>query len=402
MDANLLNRFRWAACQIDDLERCLDYDEVQSALHSLPQDLNETYFRILTSIPEGRREKTIQLLQFLTYSERPLGVGEAVDAIAIRLDPRGKFDLKYRLPYPSEITRFCSSLVSLVTTESAGETATQLELAHFSVKEYLTSEKVPEPFRHRFSEPNSRGYITRSCLAYLSCLRAGESIDDITAQFPLARYSAEYWMDHAKPAETSNDVRESIMNFFQNDTAYTSWGRLFNPDRPWEEYPKPNMICPLYFASLKGLNIIVQMLLEKGADVNAQGDGRFGNALQAASIGGQDKVVQILLAKGADVNAQGDGYYNNALQAASANGQDKIVQILLAKGADVNTQGGFFGNALQAASANGQDKVVQILLAKGADVNAQDDGYYGNALQAASIEGHDKIVQILLENGANR
>ena len=154
--------------------------------------MNETYSRILTSIPEGRREKTVRILQFLTHSERPLAVGEAVDAIAIRLDPRGEFDPKYRLPYPSEITRFCSSLVSLVTTESARDTATQLELAHFSVKEYLTSEKVPEPFRHRFSEPNSRGYITRSCLAYLTCLRAGESIYNITAQFPLARYSVAY------------------------------------------------------------------------------------------------------------------------------------------------------------------------------------------------------------------
>jgi hypothetical protein len=228
-----------------------------------------------------------------------LAVGEAVDAIAIRLDPRGEFDPKYRLPCPSEITRFCSSLVSLVTTESAGETATQLELAHFSVKEYLTSEKVPEPFRHRFSEPNSRGYITRSCLAYLTSLRVRESIDDITAQFPLARYSAEYWMDHAKPAETSNDVRESIMDFFQNNTAYTSWGRLFNPDRPWDKHPEPNTTCPLYFASLKGLNVIVQTLLEKGANVNAQG-GRYGNALQAASAGGHDKVVQMLLENGAN------------------------------------------------------------------------------------------------------
>ena len=41
------------------------------------------------------------------------------------------------------------------------------------------------------------------------------------------------------------------------------------------------------------------MLLEKGADVNAQG-GRFGNALQAASAGGHDKVVQMLLENGAN------------------------------------------------------------------------------------------------------
>ncbi len=48
---------------------------------------------------------------------------------------------------------------------------------------------------------------------------------------------------------------------------------------------------------------MVQMLLEKGADVKAQG-GRYGNALQAASSGGHDQVVQMLLEKGADVNAE--------------------------------------------------------------------------------------------------
>ena len=41
------------------------------------------------------------------------------------------------------------------------------------------------------------------------------------------------------------------------------------------------------------------MLLEKGADVNAQG-GDYGNALQAASAGGYDKVVQMLLENGAN------------------------------------------------------------------------------------------------------
>lgn len=40
------------------------------------------------------------------------------------------------------------------------------------------------------------------------------------------------------------------------------------------------------------------MLLEKGADVNAQG-GSYGNAWQATSNGGHDKLVQMLLEKGA-------------------------------------------------------------------------------------------------------
>ena len=50
-----------------------------------------------------------------------------------------------------------------------------------------------------------------------------------------------------------------------------------------------------------GYKIIVQLLLDKGAEVNVQG-GEYSNALQAALIGGYKKIVQLLLDKGAEVN----------------------------------------------------------------------------------------------------
>jgi hypothetical protein len=53
------------------------------------------------------------------------------------------------------------------------------------------------------------------------------------------------------------------------------------------------------------------MLVENGADVNAQG-GWYGNALQAASSEGHTEIAQMLVQNGADVNAHG-GWYSNAL-----------------------------------------------------------------------------------------
>lgn len=47
---------------------------------------------------------------------------------------------------------------------------------------------------------------------------------------------------------------------------------------------------------------------------------------------GHDKVVQMMLDKGVDVNAQG-GMYDNALQAASAGDHKKVMEMLLDKGA---------------------------------------------------------------------
>ena len=126
---------------------------------------------------------------------------------------------------------------------------------------------------------------------------------------------------------------------------------------------------------------IIQLLVEKGVDVNAQG-GDYGNALQAASNRGHEGIVQLLVKKGAEVNAQVGGY-GNALQAASNRGHEGILQLLVKKGADVNAQGGWYGNALQVASNHGYEGILQLLIKKGADVNAQ-GGWYGNAMRAAS------------------
>ena len=170
----------------------------------------------------------------------------------------------------------------------------------------------------------------------------------------------------------------------------------------------------LYHAAEKGHEPVVRLLLERGADVNAQG-GFYGNALQAASRtaiegwwsccwrgartstlkadttatpcrprrrNGDRGVVELLLERGADVNAQG-GHYGNALQAASFNGHRGVVELLLERGADVNAQGGDYGNALQAASSNGDRGVVELLLERGADV------------KAASIYGDLGVVELL-------
>jgi hypothetical protein len=118
-------------------------------------------------------------------------------------------------------------------------------------------------------------------------------------------------MDHARTAETEKDVQESILNFFlQLKQAYAVWRNLFDPDRLWDKnLPKNRLITtPIYYISLAGLQYTVEMLLKKGADVNAQG-GLYSNTLQATSAGGRKATVQLLLEKGAYVNIQGGLYH---------------------------------------------------------------------------------------------
>ena len=63
--------------------------------------------------------------------------------------------------------------------------------------------------------------------------------------------------------------------------------------------------------------------------------------------------MQILLYKGADVNAQG-GDYSNALQAAIVTAHAQMVQILLDRGADINTLSEWHRDKLYAGLREGR------------------------------------------------
>lgn len=138
-------------------------------------------------------------------------------------------------------------------------------------------------------------------------------------------------------------------------------------------------------------------LLENGADINSEGD-FHDNALQAAAALGLENMVNLLLQNGADVNAYRGR--TSTLQVASGSGHVRVVKSLLAYGAVVNARGlgcrnRGYSTALQAACVSGHLDVVKLLLGSGADVNSQ-GGEFGSALQAASLIGCDKIVQLLL------
>src|SRR2546423_15593265 len=87
-----------------------------------------------------------------------------------------------------------------------------------------------------------------------------------------------------------------------------------------------NPTTVLSVASRKGLEEIVRMLLQKGADVNAQGKS-CRSALHAASRYGHEEVVRLLLDNGADVYAR-DKDGESASRIASENGHRKIAEML--------------------------------------------------------------------------
>ncbi|KIK81666.1 hypothetical protein PAXRUDRAFT_101449, partial [Paxillus rubicundulus Ve08.2h10] len=65
-----------------------------------------------------------------------------------------------------------------------------------------------------------------------------------------------------------------------------------------------NFNTPLHLACYDGHISIVELLLQKGAIVHAQGE-YSGTPLRSACDGGHIDIVELLLRNGADANAQG-------------------------------------------------------------------------------------------------
>jgi ankyrin repeat protein len=381
---------------------------LRKSLATLPRTLDQTYDRILTAISEEDCKYAIRILQWLTFSARPLSVEEIAEVAAINVERDPAFDRDEVLEDPLEALNICSSLVTITTNKvdgSVGSAQQIIALAHYSVQEYLVSDRIKEGSAKQYGMQKVRCHsaLARGSLKYLTQL-AHPLSKEVLEESVLAKYSAEFWSSHLQKTgdeiEQVSQLAMSVMDI--QEPAYLTWIQLHDPDQPWN---KPGLgrsldsvATPVYYAAQLGLSTITRLLLERGADVNAQG-GVYGNALQAASREGYEAVVRLLVDKGADVNAQG-GEYGNALQVASSGGHEAVVQLLLDKGADVNAQGGEYGNALQAASWRGREAVVRLLVDKGADVNAQ-GGWYGNALQAASSDGNEKIVKLLVDKGAD-
>jgi ankyrin repeat protein len=112
----------------------------------------------------------------------------------------------------------------------------------------------------------------------------------------------------------------------------------------------------------------LQLLIEKGADVNAK-NRRSSTPLHWAIH--DEAKVKLLLASGANVNArQGQGRTPLFLAAMLGNGVSTM-SLLLTRGADPNLASLNGQTPLMLTSARGYIEGMQLLIENGADVNAK-------------------------------
>ena len=143
----------------------------------------------------------------------------------------------------------------------------------------------------------------------------------------------------------------------------------------WPGQQQKQQVDPLIFAASLGDVRGVEAALADGADVNSR-DAVGITPLMCAARGHRPdianptptdhpEVVELLLERGADVNAKTDSGFV-ALFGAARYGHDKVAKVLIDHGADVNAKDKAGMTALKWATGNQQAKVIALLQAAGA------------------------------------
>ncbi len=129
-------------------------------------------------------------------------------------------------------------------------------------------------------------------------------------------------------------------------------------------------LAPLHEAAAKGQLLVARFLLDNGANANRISAGK-GTPLCMASLNGHRAMVELLISKGADVNAKDSR--QTALHIASANGFKAVAQVLLENKADVNAKDNGGNTPLHLAAERDHKAIAEFLLSRGANIDAKND-----------------------------
>jgi ankyrin repeat protein len=438
------------------LRHCLA-PSLREQLNALPESLDATYERVLDEIhttKQGRHAH--RLLQCLTVAMRPLRVEELSEVLAFELDttegelPRYHPDWRWE-DQEHAVLAACSSLITIVKSENSRV----IQFSHFSVKEYLTSERLStasvDVSRYHIALEPAHLIIARACLGVLlnldMCIDKEEDessdeggSDEDDEGIPLRNYAAEYWTSHAQVGTVSSCLNDAMETLFDpNKPYFGAWMRSHNA----QNYSIYNQ-SQLYFAAFLGFDDLVQHIIDRHPEqVNDHNFTYFSPLVGALVSRKHSRVAELLVTHGAQVHIRGDPPLCCTIS-RSHDGRVNAVQFLLEHGAQVNASNGEFMTPLHYAAKVGCPEIAQILLEHGGaiapqnssgqvplhlvselgykdegerlvlarlllmgtragscmDVNAQDlNGE--TPLHRASYNRRPKIVQLLLDHGAN-
>ena len=418
-------RFQYVALQLEALKKVLSPGAAENALRDLPAGLDETYNRILLRIGLQDREQAYRTLKWLAFSRRPLTIDELAEASIIDIAATPPFSEDRRCFASNDLLRLFPGLLILGDTIAleGGTTGKAVKFSHFSVQEYLMSERIKSSDAAAFhlDKKNPNLELARSCLRY--CLHMDQSkpkLYRLDLTFPFKNYALVMWLRHFEALEQeccdshlTNMALKTLEPeswLFKQVASHNYWKYLrysylvgvTSTDDYLDSGIKSN---PLYLVVELGYLQSTSLLIRHGvADVNKIG-GPWRTALNVAAGYGRESIVRVLLEAGANAYAHTLGErdaikrYSCALEIAVYGEEEDVARILLQQPGAVKKCEELGYRPLVDAAYRSNASMTELLLKHGFDPNRR--SHSRSALRIEVECGHLDGVELLLQYGAN-
>ena len=381
---------------------------------------------MLRKIHPSHQPKAVFLLQLLLVYGESVELNALVDALAINIATKS-FDESDRMPRPMDILTLCPGLVELAEKREPLNKE-RVQFAHYSVKEYLQSDRILPQLGKDFMHAISVRNTVKASLIYLMKLPMVNDGVHLDYPRPWIRYATTIFVAYAREVEDEDAwITESFCRFLLGKGhVYSRWFQYIG--QGVGKFTIAYTDCPLHFAALIGMSKCVKMMLQSQANHStssaldqaqhstvtemlldySSNASRFLNQLHkcsytplwiASRFGNAEAVESLLQDRQCILREQLDcGYMFSsnckAAYIAASNGHVRIVQILLQHGVEGPP-------ALMEAANAGDLKAVQLLLDCGVSVDSVAGKWKENALHIASRNARLGLVQLLLERHAD-
>jgi hypothetical protein len=442
--------------QLDTLLKQTSVKGIRETLETLPTSLNDFYDQILVAIDNEHQYIASVALQWLAFASRPLTLRELAEAVIIRAGEDPVFDPDERFMDENVLLNILPS--GLVRTDLRRPALTwhpewrhdqnyaYVEFAHFSVLEYLKSNRMSHHLRPRYQIIDSVAKLmtAKTCFAYLICIGLTKQgcelmkyrtepfewkssiyalCQELDEEYLFLNYACRAWPYHAAQLEGAKEItlEKLAMQFLdEHSNSWVIWcfftfNKSLYLQYHWEYEPicrnylsgpyatdlhYPEEIHPMIAMSWLGLQDLLLSLLRREPTISKiKQHFWLGGPLHAAALAGSWGSARILLGAGADINEEGGGY-GTPLSAACRSKSISVVKLLIKVGADLNARNGLTGDvALTVACGINFIDGVKVLLEYGADVDAVTA--LGSPLIQVITTGNAEIVKLLLEWGAD-
>ncbi|KIJ18131.1 hypothetical protein PAXINDRAFT_179486, partial [Paxillus involutus ATCC 200175] len=276
---------------MDRLNGCWSAGDVRDVLGTLPATLNETYERMLHAIVKkefgGRVARTA--LIWLVTALRPLRLSQLAEAVAINCD-NPALDTTIAPIHETDILEICGSLVSYDKWTEV------ITLSHSSVKEYLTSDASTDK---PYFVDHPRASLQLASVSIHSIVLLVRPPNYIPEECDLVQYAVSSGFEHlANCAPEPNDRLLGLLRTLQNHISM----HCHSYANQWT-FPKWITRIPqlaLYIIIRFGHPSMLRHYLDRHSVQSTKGD----NPLVYAALYGDVLRVQMLLDKGLDVNLE--------------------------------------------------------------------------------------------------